>query len=267
MSRNEATTTSAIDAETVADHLEGARGLLVALDFDGTLAPVTDDPKAAELPDETRAILEAMVERDDVLVAVVSGRALSDLRDRVDVAGVHYIGNHGFEHAVDGEIEVLPSGDAGSVPIDDAREEIERRLADVPGAHVEDKNLTATVHYRKTPAEQVDAVRDVVEDVVAQSDGLKTTDGKEIVEVRPTIEWDKGHAVEWLAEDLPDGWQTVYIGDDTTDEDVFAVLTEDDLGVVVGEHDSAASHRVTEQTEVRTLLTWLTDNVLPAKTS
>ena len=133
---------------------------------------------------------------------------------------------------------------------------LESRLADMEGVHVEDKAVTLTVHYRRAKDAAAEDVTAVVEDVVDPIEGLKTGSGKMIVEVKPTVEWHKGAIVERLREEVPASWQTVYVGDDTTDEDAFRVLEEGDFGVLVGERSTAADYRVPDQAEVSRLLNW-----------
>lgn len=248
-----------MDADRVAEQLSDAPGLVVALDFDGTLAPIEDDPDAPEITRANRQAVERLASHPDTLVAVVSGRQLADLRPRIDVDGVRYVGNHGLEYTVDGEREVHTEAEARMADLQDARVEIEARVSEMDGVHVEDKAVTLTVHYRRATDASGEDVTAVVEDVVGPVEGLTTGSGKMIVEVKPTVDWHKGAIVEWLREEAPDGWRTVYVGDDTTDEDAFEVLDEDDFGVVVGEHATAADYRVTTQSEVSQLLTWLVD--------
>ena len=233
-----------------------ADGLLVALDFDGTLAPIEDDPDAPEITQANRRAVERLVDHPDTLVAVVSGRQLADLRPRVGIEGIRYVGNHGLEYTVDGEREVHPEAEARMADLQAAREAIETRLADMEGVHVEDKAVTLTVHYRRAKAASAEAVTAVVEEVVDPIEGLKTGSGKMIVEVKPTVDWHKGAIVEWLRDEVPDSWRTVYVGDDTTDEDAFRVLGDEDIGVQVGERSTAADYRVPAQCEVSRLLHW-----------
>jgi trehalose 6-phosphate phosphatase len=234
-----------------------ADGLLVALDFDGTLAPIEDDPDAPEITQANRRAVEQLVDHPDTLVAVVSGRQLADLRPRVGIDGVRYVGNHGLEYTVDGEREVHPEAEAQMDDLREVRDELERRLADMDGVHVEDKAVTLTIHYRRAKDASAEDVMAVVEDVVDPVEGLKTGSGKMIVEVKPTVDWHKGAIVEWLADEVPETWQTVYVGDDTTDEDAFKVLGPGDFGVLVGERSTAADYRVSAQCEVSRLLNWL----------
>jgi len=234
--------------------LGAAPGLLVALDFDGTLAPIEDDPDAPEITQANRHAVEALADHPDTLVAVVSGRQLADLRPRVAVDGVRYVGNHGLEYTVDGERMVHPEAQARLADIEAVREEIERRLADFDGVEVEDKEVTLTVHYRRATDASAADVTAVVEDAVDPVEGLQAGSGKMIVEVKPTVDWHKGAVVEWLREEVPETWRAVYVGDDTTDEDAFRALDEDDLAVLVGERSTAADYRVSSQAEVSRLL-------------
>ena len=250
------------DAADLGDRLDGAEGLTVALDFDGTLAPIAEDPDAPRITPPARRALSALAERPDTAVAVVSGRRLSDLRPRVAVDGVRYVGNHGLEYAVDGEREAHPGATERREDLQRAREEVETRLAHVPGVDVEDKELTATVHHRRTPADRVGTVEDAVSNVVSEVDGLEATTGKEILEIRPDVDWDKGSAVRRLAEETPPEWPTVYVGDDTTDEDAFEALGPDDAGVAIGEHETAAAYRIADRRDVPRLLEWLASDVL-----
>ena len=234
-----------------------ADGLLVALDFDGTLAPIVDDPDAPEITPANRRAVQQLVDHPDTMVAVVSGRALADLRPRVGIEGIRYVGNHGLEYTVDGEREVHPEAEARTGDLRAARDEIESRVAEMAGVHVEDKAVTLTVHYRRARDASAEEVAAVVESVVEPIEGLKTGHGKMIVEVKPTVEWHKGAIVERLTGEVPESWRTVYVGDDTTDEDAFKVLDERDFGVLVGERSTAADYRVPAQCEVSRLLNWL----------
>ena len=234
--------------------LGDADGLLVALDFDGTLAPIDDDPDAPELPPANRRAVEQLVDHPDTLVAVVSGRQLADLRSRVGVDGVRYAGNHGLEYTVDGEREIHPEAEARMDDLRAVREELGGRLSEMAGVHVENKAVTLTVHYRRATDAAAEDVMAVVEEVVGPVEGLETGSGKMIVEVKPTVDWHKGAIVERLREEVPDSWRTVYVGDDTTDEDAFRVLDEGDFGVLVGERPTAADYRVPAQSDVSALL-------------
>ncbi len=247
--------------DRIAERLADAPGVLLCLDFDGTLAPIVEEPDDAAMAPDCRPILDGLAEERSVEVAVVSGRAIDDLRDRVDLDDVVYAGNHGLELQRGERTEVVPEADEQRRAIDEVCADVAERTASIPGVTVEHKGVTATVHYRQVPGEGEAAVVDAVEAAVADADAdFEVLDGKQIREIRPRVDWDKGRVVELLAEDVPDDWEEVYVGDDTTDEDAFEVVEPDGLGVLVGDDaDTAASMRVRDREDVATLLELIAD--------
>lgn len=201
--------------------------LILLLDFDGTLAPIVDRPELARLPDGTRELLEALLARPDVDAAIVSGRGMADARERAGLEGLPYAGNHGMEIEGPGVSRVHPEAAAARPALESVRARLVRELAGVEGALVEDKGLTLSVHYRLVSRDRVPAVREAVRAAAGSAgDALQVTEGKEVLEVRPRVEWDKGRAVEFLLDHFSPapGVPVLYIGDDTTDEDAFAAL-------------------------------------------
>jgi len=252
--------------EAVADRLAAAPGAVCSLDFDGTLAPIVDDSDAAALPAPLRERLVALRDCESVRVAVVSGRELADLRDRVAVEGVAYAGNHGLERWVDGRRSVAPDARLSADAVSRVCDRLGDRLAHVPGVVIEDKALTATVHVRTVPDDRVPEVERVVGETVEEVtsvDGpaLEVRDGKAIREIRPAVGWDKGRAVEQLVREAPDGWLPLYVGDDVTDEDAFEALRERGrgFGVFVGDRETAADYRLERQRDVAELLELVVD--------
>ena len=254
--------------EEIREWLEGAGGLVLGLDFDGTLAPIVEEHTEAALTDESRAALRRLADHPGVALGIVSGRALDDLIERVGVEGAVYAGNHGLELGYDGEWSVHPAVEGITPEIDRVCAELDERLGDVPGYAVENKRVTATVHFRNTPEEHVPRVLEAVEAIVDGTDGLGVSEGKEIREVRPTVEWDKGRVMELLAAAAPEGWPAMYVGDDTTDEDAFRAIQSDGVGVRVGsgtgeeaERETAAAYRLDGQAAVPRFLEWLGESV------
>lgn len=249
----------------------GARRLFLGLDFDGTLAPHVDDPAAAELTSTNRRVLEALSRRQAVDIAVISGRALDDVRTRVGISGIEYAGNHGLE--LD-DPSARPDAAQYRSTIRTVCQRLETKLDTIPGCEIENKEITATVHYRTAEDDVESRIRSIIETVVesverdTDDDGTSSdsslccTSGANIVEIRPAIDWDKGDAVRWFIRDCPDECLAMYIGDDTTDEDVFRAIAPDGIGVHVGTDETAATYRVADVEEVTRLLRWLADTGL-----
>ena len=239
------------------DTLEATNGLLICLDFDGTLAPIVDDPGEATIAPENEPLLRRLAEDPDVTVVVVSGRSLSDLREHVGVDGIHYAGNHGLEWDDGSGRTVAPATQGTREALREALGRIRSLLADIDGCTIEDKHLTATVHYRRVSDAQRPTVVEVTKRVVEPTDALRLRSGKEVLEIWPDVPGHKGRVVERLRDRRPDT-VPLFIGDDVTDEDGFRAVGEDGHGILVGDRsDTAASVRVPNPAGVTLFLTWL----------
>jgi trehalose 6-phosphate phosphatase len=184
------------------------------LDVDGVLAPIVQRPQDARVPDATREELRRLNERY-ALVACISGRAGADAQRIVGIPELVYVGNHGLE--LDGEA-------AGW------GERLQRLLADVAWPATENKELTASLHYRGVSDEN--AAHAALEDVKARAEreGFVARFGRRVLEVLPPLDVHKGTAVRQLlaAQGLR---RALYAGDDTTDLDGFKALDGLDISV------------------------------------
>lgn len=245
--------------------------LVLLLDFDGTLAPIVDHAGEAAMPDATRRALERVMAIPGVQVAVVSGRGLADVRERAAIPDIAYAGNHGMEIQGPGVDRIHPEAAAARPQLEEAKRRIEAAIGSIPGAWVEDKQLTLSIHYRQSPRERVPEIERAVRAAVDGEPRLKISSGKEVLEVRPRVEWHKGKAVLFLLEQMrpPAGAPVLYLGDDVTDEDAFHALRESGKGegVLVSDHpsvESAAASYVRTPTEVGELFTALAEDA-PAR--
>ena len=215
--------------EAIADRLSHSP-FLVALDIDGTLAPIAPTPEQAAVPPATRQTLERLTRLPNVNVAFVTGRAAADGRRLVAVPDSWTIGNHGIE-VVDpnGALRVNAAAQAYVPAMARAVELLRDGLGRFPGVLVEDKRWTVSVHVRLAKPEVVPNVERAVE-LIGRELGLRELHGKKILELRPPIDIHKGIALLDLAEtlgvfrgDVMTG-SLLYAGDDRTDEDAFRVL-------------------------------------------
>ena len=197
------------------------------LDVDGTLAPIVEMFDRATVPPETQRAVEALARRDDVHVALVSGRSAVVARRMVGVNKLWVAGNHGFElEGPNGEDLADPTVHRYRDVIASAAARLEPLVAAMHGVIIENKAITLSVHWRLADPEVAGPLREAV-DQVSQPLGLRITEGKRIFEIRPPALIDKGTAVLALAERLTsgqDGSSIVFAGDDLTDEDAIRAL-------------------------------------------
>jgi trehalose 6-phosphate phosphatase len=192
----------------------------VLTDIDGTLAPIVPTPDMSEVSEELKDSLRRLSGRY-LLVAAISGRKTQDASQLLGLEDVVYFGNHGFEILRDGEVEVIPE----AMPYLRRVEELERLAREElapEGAFVEEKGITASVHYRNAPREVGERCVEFVK-TEGERLGLRITVGRGVVEARPPIRADKGSAVRTLVEEYrPE--KAMFMGDDTTDLDAFREL-------------------------------------------
>lgn len=222
-------------------HAAAAKHLLIACDYDGTLAPFVDDPTLAFPAPGAIAALERLAALPHTTVALLSGRNRAALTEVSGAsAPIVLVGSHGSEWE-GGFDQVLNDDDEELLSqVHSTLEEIASRT---PGAHVETKPTAAVLHVRpvEDPALRSRAMAEAMAGP-ARFDGVWVTEGKNVVEIAVT-EASKGAAIETLTERA--GAQVaVFFGDDVTDERGFARLRESDLGVKVGQGDTAAGHRL-----------------------
>jgi trehalose 6-phosphate phosphatase len=248
--------------DELARWLDESEGVVLGVDFDGTLSSIVEDPTDASLTPAARTTLEELASAPSIALAVVSGRAIDDLMERVDVENVVYAGNHGLELVHDGRKTVHPEAARRQPTICRLCEELDARLEDIPGCAVENKGISGTVHFRRAPDDAVSDVVGTVEEMVSSVDGIRVTAGKQVRELRPAVDWDKGRAMELLADSASDTWRTMYVGDDTTDEDAFQAIQPEGVGVHVAADDernveTAARYRIDGFDAVPRLLAWV----------
>lgn len=232
------------------------RPLAVFLDFDGTLVGIREKPELARLGPKRRAELGRLGRK--VKVAIVSGRPLAEIRRLVGVPGLAYVGNHGLEIRASGRTWVHPAAARRAGSVARAAAAVKARTSGLAGVLVEDKGLTASVHFRLAEARLRRPLGRIVADEVRRSrGGLVLSRGKMVLEIRPNVAWDKGRGVLELMRGAGGAGRRfpIYIGDDRTDEDAFRALGDRGLTIRVGTgRRTAARHRLRSVEDVWKLL-------------
>jgi trehalose 6-phosphate phosphatase len=229
--------------------LLSGRHLFLATDFDGTLAPIASTPCQAQLSPWTRQVLARLNERQDVTVAIVSGRSLRDVAKKVCLP-VIMAGNHGLEITGPELSLVHPQALLLRPELLEACAAVEQLLPRWPGAWLEDKHLTATVHFRNVdPSAQHRLVLEVRALMGKYGSAFGLRAGRRALEIRPRVGWDKGSAVAWIREQL-NLVDPVYVclGDDQTDEAMFSALPGA-WSVLVGNRTPTAARFKVEDTD------------------
>jgi trehalose 6-phosphate phosphatase len=189
----------------------------VIMDFDGTLAPIVDDPPAAAPLPEAAATLGRLA-RCFGRVAVVSGRPVAFLRERLPVEGLALFGQYGVERFEGTEVMTAPAAARWTDAVRRAADEAE---AELPDLFVERKGEVAVgLHWRRRPDLEADATD--LGHRLAAAHGLMMEPGRQTLELRPPLDVDKGTAVEELAGDAS---AALFIGDDRGDLAAFDALT------------------------------------------
>ena len=218
--------------------------LLVACDFDGTVAPIVTVPEAARMDDRCRAALDALGRLPCTSVALISGRPMSWLRTAVgSLPDPLLYGSHGAETPEVGPVEKPRSG-----RVDRLASRLKAIVPRWPGVHVEEKPYGAAVHYRRANPSVADEVTDVARTIASEFVGVVVKLGSMVVELTTSAEH-KGDALR-AAKRRSGATHALFIGDDVTDEDAFKELGESDLGIKVGPGRTHADQRVRGVEEV-----------------
>jgi trehalose 6-phosphate phosphatase len=235
---------------------------LVALDFDGTLAPFQLDPSKARIPPAGVDALRRLVEVPDLALAVVTGRSLSDLLAVAELpVGTRVVGDHGAQFGYlddDGpiiqEVNLTSTQRAQLAQLGDA---LNALVGD--GAWVESKPTTVVLHTRPmTSSAAGEAKRDQAR-AIGHRLGAQVLDGKEMVELA-VVHVTKGEAISTLRADHRAGI-VLFAGDDVTDESAMRELTRDDIGIKVGDGPSAATVRLAGPADMVVFLGELADRL------
>ncbi|XLS67456.1 hypothetical protein HN51_018479 [Arachis hypogaea] len=283
--------------DQIAYNMKGKK-IVTFLDYDGTLSPIVADPDKAFMTKKMRATLKDIARHFPT--AIVTGRCRDKVYSFVKLAQLYYAGSHGMDIKGPTKSRTPNKGNDKALLCQPASkflpmiEEVYKILLEktksVPGAKVENNKFCLSVHFRCVDEKCWAALAEQVRLVLNEYPKLKLTQGRKVLEIRPTIKWDKGKALEFLLESLGQypvviinissitcimhlsqltitfivGYDNsndvfpIYIGDDRTDEDAFKVLRNrgQGIGILVSRvpKDTEASYTLKDPVEVEQFL-------------
>ncbi len=239
--------------EELLDELAKRRRLLIVLDYDGTLVTIRSHPNFAKLGRDERATLRRLNRGHD-RVAMMSGRSIADIRERVRIPDLIYGGVFGLEIVGPNLNYIHPLVISVRPALAALAQSLRRLLTDVPGLRVEDKHGAVCVHYRAVPPERRQELeRRLAHARAAAPRGLRWRRGRRAWEVMPQTDWDKGMAVKLLWRKF--GRPTLLIiGDEHFDESMLRVAYGRGAGLRVGRGHTEASRRLRNPIAVRRFL-------------
>jgi trehalose 6-phosphate phosphatase len=234
----------------IADRLSGAGKIALFLDFDGTLARIRPRPEEVLLHGSTRRALAVLARSPRFRVSVISGRKYSDIRTRIRVPGIHYLGLYGWDN---GSGEPLTEKSRSLLAC--VKSMLGGALVNNPGVWIEDKDQIVAVHYRNEPYAVLRGTRELLRHALQGfDDHLRIAAGKNVLEIVPRELEDKGAAVRRELAASCCHATPVYAGDDLSDEPAFAALRHG-ITIHVGRIRRTKAHfRLADASEVRMFL-------------
>jgi len=237
----------------------------VFLGYDGTLTPIVDRPEDALISADMRDAVQRLARRYSV--CIVSGRDRNVVQQLMGLQELIVAGSHGFDiWSPAGEAIERLEGTEFDALLAQVTAQLRSRLGSVGGALIEPKRSSVAVHYRLVKEPERAHVKAIVDSTLADHpQALKMTPGKMVFEIQPNIGWDKGKAVLHLLEALgldDDDVVPLYVGDDVTDEDAFAIIANRGIGILVADasdpdvsgRSTAAAYILRHPGEVQQLL-------------
>ena len=189
---------------------------------------------------------------------IVSGRMREDVEKLVGIPGLIYAGSHGFDIKGPQVSMIEPRAEKTIPLISQIIERLKKELSDSQGIIIEEKKFSVAVHYRLADEKSVPGIKTLVQKIIQEDKPLRLMEGKKVFEILPSIDWNKGKAVKWIMNALGINWEdfsVVYIGDDTTDEDAFRMISTRGTSILISDEPktSAADFMLSSPKEVREL--------------
>lgn len=221
----------------LSDFLKAKRKIALFLDFDGTLVPIQKNPSECVLSYKIKKQLELMRDSMNYYLTILSGRSLTDIKQRIGIKRIFYGGNHGLDISGTNMRYTHPKAVSVKKVINQIRQRLQKKIKGINGAWIEYKKFTLCLHFRSVKTEDIRRVKKIFYSIVDEYSEKKlfaVIKGKKVLEIVPDASWDKGRAVLWILQRLKERCLPLYIGDDWTDETAFKSLHNKAITIRIG---------------------------------
>ncbi|MCI0404560.1 MAG: trehalose-phosphatase [candidate division Zixibacteria bacterium] len=223
--------------------IRAANKVLVFLDYDGTLVPIQPTPELARLSAERKKLLARLTRLSRFKAGLLTGRSLKDIRKAVGLSGLFYAANYGLAIVTPQKSWVHPGARQQVFALKKMLPSLKKLSLDFRGVRIEDKTLTAAIHYRQYRGKAGRLKTRLLEIIGARPHPFRLKTGKKVFEVYPAVKWDKGRALLKVEQML--GYRkkplVIFIGDDEADEAAFRRMGARDIPVAVGRRKKTAA--------------------------
>jgi len=237
---------------------------VIMLDYDGTIFPFIDDISQSFLDEETIVLLKQLTRKNNVDVGIVTGRGLSDIKQFIPVNDLFFISNHGYLIEHNNERLFFTNTFNNGKHWHYRYDKIANQIKEYPDIFIEKKELSTTFHYRNVPEHLQHTCKKMLLNVIKTFFGpreVKIKDGKNMIELLPSEEMNKGLAIEFVLHRIQEnlGFSkeplSLFIGDDKADEDAFIYLNEiKQFTIKVGEEKTEAKYHLQDINHTHTFL-------------
>jgi trehalose 6-phosphate phosphatase len=252
------------------EKIRKAERIFLFLDYDGTLTSIQKTPDLALLSSSTRRTLQSLSSLPQMILTIISGRALNEIQKLIGLDNVNYVGNHGLEIKVKSLEDKIPQDKEIRKKMVALSQKVLKKIDRFPGILVENKGLTLSIHYRLAREDCIPELKKIVSASISLlKRSYELRKGKKVLEIRPRTKRNKGWAVNKIIQQYSSKKKPrdlyLYFGDDLTDEDAFE-LTNSKGGYSIlvdrGYRDSQAHYYLKGPEEVRLFLDWLKEKII-----
>lgn len=250
--------------DKITTQLQKSPTKVLMLDFDGTLTPIVKSPEQAKLPLKTRGLLQKLIAKPGVYLAIISGRKLSDIKEKISLPNIIYGGNHGLEGEIFGKSYSFPLTNKALSTLNKIKKQLSKVANEFKGVFIEDKDLTLSFHYRLADAQQLSKVILIFDETLRpylENNSVSIIAGKRVIDVIPKVDWSKGDFAKLVIKEVATRTKehptTIAVGDDLTDKDIFQACTKGVTIKVGKNHNSGAEYNLKDINEVFTFIQWM----------